>query len=116
MRHHDPRDVQSSSPEEQRRSGRLKAAYMAPLAGVPECLESDRRFVAALRAPGREVLSDRDPKRRENCLKAIKAEISMLLDMKAMHPVKRENISACEWNNSVCSSRISTCRTVTSRG
>ena len=106
MRHHDSRDVLSSPPGVLRRSGRLKAACMASLAGESDCTESDHRFVAALRASVRQALSDPDPKRRESALKAIKAEISMLLDMRAMQPVKRENISAYEWNNRVYPSHM----------
>ena len=105
MRHHDPRDVLSSSPGVLRRSG-LKAACMASLAGESDRLESDGRFVAALRASGRQALSDSDPKRRESARKAFKAEISMLLDMRAMQPVRHVNITACEWNNRDCRSNM----------
>ena len=58
------------------------------------------------RASVRQALSNEIHVRRASAVRVIQEEVEMLLSMRAMRPVKRDNITAYEWINRVYPARM----------
>ena len=84
-----------------------KAAYHASLVASTDYFRSDIGYsIHVYRASVRQALSNEIPVRRASAVRVIQEEVEMLLSMRAMRPVKRENITAYEWINRVCPARM----------
>ena len=75
--------------------------YMTCMVGRVDCRSGDRDMLYAFRVSVKQALTDPDKKRRESAKAAIIEELTNIKRMKALHPVKVENITPRQWKTRV---------------
>ena len=80
--------------------------YMTCMVGRVDCRSGDRDKLYAFRVSVKQALTDPDKKRRESAKAAIIEELTNIMRMKALHPVKVENITPRQWKTRVYPSHM----------